>query len=67
MPQFEKVEGFYGGRMPSLGEFLFIVILFVAFTPGLLFSFPPGSTKIVKGIIHGILFTGVFMYSVRKY
>lgn len=66
MPQFETVEGFYGGQMPSLKEFAFIVILFVVFTPGILFSFPPGSTKIVKGIVHGILFTGVLKYTFKK-
>ena len=39
---------------------IFIIALFVAFTPGVLLTIPKGSSKLTIAIVHGLLFALVY-------
>ena len=39
---------------------LFVAALFVALTPGVLLSLPPGGSKLSKAVVHGLVFALVF-------
>lgn len=43
--------------------FLFMVLLFVALTPGILLSLPPGGSKTTVAFVHGIVFALVWYVS----
>jgi hypothetical protein len=38
---------------------LFVAVLFVLLTPGVLLSLPPGGTPLVMAIVHGLVFSVV--------
>jgi len=44
----------------NLVESIYIVILFVVLTPGVLISLPPGSSKLVIAVTHGIVFLVIY-------
>ena len=39
---------------------LYLVLLFVALTPGVLLSLPPGGSKLVVAATHGVVFALVY-------
>jgi hypothetical protein len=46
--------------MWSLSMSLFVAVLFVLVTPGVLVRLPPGGSKLTVAIVHGIVFAIVF-------
>ena len=36
--------------------FIYIVVLFVLLTPGILLRLPPGGSKLTVAVVHGIVF-----------
>ena len=44
----------------NIGMAVFIVLLFIALTPGVLLSLPPGGSKLVVAATHGAVFTAIF-------
>jgi hypothetical protein len=45
----------YTNKMQWL-MFAFVVVLFVALTPGVLLRLPPGGSKLVVALTHGVVF-----------
>jgi hypothetical protein len=45
----------------NIGTFIYLFILFVVFTPGILFSISVSSKKWIQASIHGFLFTVVWL------
>jgi len=39
---------------------VYIALLFIALTPGVLLSLPPGGSKLVVAATHGAVFTAVY-------
>jgi hypothetical protein len=39
---------------------VFVAVLFVALTPGILVSLPPGGSKLTVALFHGVVFALVF-------
>lgn len=44
---------------------LFVAVLFVALTPGILLSVPAKGSKITKAMVHGLVFALVFHFTHR--
>jgi hypothetical protein len=42
---------------------LFLALLFIVFTPGVLVSLPPGGSKLVVAATHGVLFAVAYYLS----
>lgn len=40
---------------------LYLALLFVALTPGILLSLPPGGSKLVVAATHGAVFAAVYL------
>jgi hypothetical protein len=49
----------------NLGMGVYLVLLFVALTPGVLLSLPPGGSKLVVAGTHGAVFALVFCLTYR--
>lgn len=43
--------------MSNIVMFLYVVLLFVLLTPGILLSLPPKGSKLTVAIVHGLVFT----------
>jgi hypothetical protein len=44
----------------SLATSLYLALLFVVLTPGVLLSLPPGGSKLTVAVVHGIVFAVVY-------
>jgi len=42
---------------------LYVALLFVLLTPGLLLRLPPGGSKLTVAVVHGIVFATVFHFT----
>jgi hypothetical protein len=42
---------------------LYIAILFVLLTPGILLTLPPNSTKLVAAVVHGVIFAIILHFT----
>jgi hypothetical protein len=49
--------------MWSLSMSLFVAVLFVLLTPGVLVRLPPSGSKLTVAIVHGIVFAIVFHFT----
>ena len=50
--------------------FVYIVVLFVVLTPGILLRLPPGGSKLTVAVVHGIVFAlvmSLFYRTVQGY
>ena len=50
--------------------FVYVVVLFVVLTPGILLRLPPGGSKLTVAVVHGIVFaliTSFFYRTVQGY
>jgi len=58
-----SIEGF-GGMSNSLFSFeaLYIVLLFVALTPGVLLTLPKGGSKLKVALVHAVVFAVVHLF-----
>ena len=41
----------------------FVVVLFVALTPGVLLRLPPGGSKLTVALVHGVVFALVYHFT----
>jgi len=41
----------------------FVVVLFVALTPGVLLRLPPGGSKLTVAVVHGVVFALVYHFT----
>jgi hypothetical protein len=44
----------------NLAMSLYVALLFVALTPGVLLTLPPGGAKITVAVVHGLVFAVVY-------
>ena len=44
---------------------IYIVVLFVVLTPGILLRLPPGGSKLTVAVVHGIVFALVTHFSYK--
>lgn len=49
--------------LSKVGMSLFIAILFVVLTPGVLFSIPPKTSTLTKAVVHSILFAAIYHFT----
>jgi len=47
----------------SLVTSLYLALLFVALTPGVLLSLPPGGSKLTVAVVHGLVFAVVYHFT----
>ena len=50
----------------NIGLSIYIAILFIILTPGVLFSIPPHTSTLIKAVIHGILFAVVYFFTNKR-
>jgi len=44
---------------------LYVALLFVLLTPGVLLSLPPGGSKLTVAVVHGLVFAVVYHFTNR--
>ena len=44
-------------------SFIYVFVLFLILTPGVLVTLPPKSSKMVVAIVHGLLFTLILAFT----
>ena len=49
----------------SLYMDLYVVVLFVLLTPGVLLTLPGGASKVVTAVVHSIVFAALFYFSYK--
>ena len=47
----------------NLATSLYLALLFVALTPGVLLSLPPGGSKLTVAVVHGLVFAVVYHFT----
>ena len=47
----------------NLAMSLYVALLFVALTPGVLLTLPPGGAKITVAFVHGLVFAVVYHFT----
>lgn len=48
----------------SMTESIFMAFLFVVFIPGILFSLPPGGSKLIVAVTHAIAFVVIYKLTI---
>jgi hypothetical protein len=46
-------------------ELASVIILFIALTPGVIISLPPEGSKLTTAVVHGIIFSIIWMFIYR--
>ena len=49
----------------ALHELVSVIILFIALTPGVIISLPPEGSKLTIAVVHGIIFSILWMFIYR--
>ena len=50
----------------NIGVSIYIAIVFIVLTPGVLFSIPPHSSTLIKAVVHGILFGFIYFFTNKR-